>query len=60
MVRRQRLWLIASIVFTLVNLVGEVLAAMRWEWVHAAVHGLLLLVGMYGVWRFLPSRAASY
>ena len=60
MMRRQRLWFIASIVFALVNLGGEVWAAARLEWVHAAVHGLLLLVGVYGIWRFAPKRAASY
>ena len=60
MMRRQKLWFIAAIVFTIANLFGEVWAATRWEWIHASIHGVLLLVGVYGIWRFAPKRVESY
>jgi hypothetical protein len=40
------------VLFTLINLAGAVFAAVRREWLHAAVHVGLLLVGAGVMWRF--------
>lgn len=56
MTRRSKLWL--AWLFTLINLGGGVFAARGGEPLHAAVHGVLLLVGVYWVVR-VSSRAGQ-
>lgn len=56
MTRRARILWIVAILFTLVNLAGEIYAAMRWEWIHASIHGVLFVVGLFFVWRLAPRR----
>ena len=58
--RSAMMWWVAAILFAFVNLAGEVWAAVHFELVHACIHGLLLLVGVYLVWRLSPRRLPSY
>lgn len=58
--RSAKLWWVAAILFALVNLAGEVWAAVHFELAHACIHGLLLLFGIYLVWRLAPRRTAAY
>jgi len=60
MTRRARVWQIVAVLFTLANLGGVWIAAIRGELLHTAIHGVLLLLGVYLVWRLLPRRNASY
>ena len=59
MSRRERLWWLAAVAFTLINLAGAVLAAANNEQFHTRLHVFLLLVGGYFVWRLLPKRSES-
>lgn len=59
MTRGMKIWWVVAVLFSLVNLVAEVFAAARWEVLHACIHALLLLVGVYFVWRLGPWRTAS-
>ena len=45
--------MVASL-FTLINLVGAVLAAVSGEGIHAGVHVALVPLGVYLVWRLAP------
>lgn len=60
MTRSAKVWWVVAMIFTLVNLAGEVYAAMRWEVLHACIHAVLMLVGVYFVWRLAPGRVESY
>ena len=60
MTRSAKVWWVVAMLFTLVNLAGEVYAAMQWEVLHACIHAVLMLVGVYFVWRLAPGRAESY
>lgn len=59
MTRGMNVWWVVAIVLSLINLVAEVFAAARLEVLHACIHGVLLLVGVYFVWRLGPWRTAS-
>lgn len=57
--RRSRRWMIAALIFTVVNVLGAPFAAFGAEWLHAATHVMLAVVGV--VWiRSLarPGRSA--
>jgi hypothetical protein len=54
MTRRSTVWRVAAWLFILTNLAGGAFAAVQGEVSHAAVHGGLLLVGAYVVWRLGP------
>src|ERR1700681_2581850 len=54
MARRSKVWLVAAVLFTVVNFAGGVLAAVQGELLHAAAHAVLILVGVYytrRIWR---------
>jgi hypothetical protein len=54
MTRRSKFWLVAAVLFTVVNFAGGVLAAVQDEFLHASVHVALLLLGVYytrRIWR---------
>lgn len=60
MTRRMKLWFVVATLFTLVNLVGGVIAAWSAEGMHTGVHVLLAALGVWWVWRILTrSRASS-
>ena len=59
MTTRFNLWFVAAVLFTFVNLAGEVWAALHWELEHAVIHGLLMLGGVWWIWRTLPRRAPA-
>ena len=54
--RRSKFWFVVASVFTLINLAGAPLAIADGEWLHAAAHVGLLIVGAYFVWRLAPDR----
>jgi membrane protein implicated in regulation of membrane protease activity len=54
MTRRSK-WLIGGWVFAVINGPGAVFAAVSGEWLHAATHVVLLVVGVY-VWRRFAPR----
>jgi len=57
MTRRTRIvWTAVATVFTAVNFVGAVLAAVADEPLHAGVHVLLGVAGLYLTWRLFPWR----
>ena len=58
MTRRSTVWLVAAVIFTLVNLGGGVYAAVRGEVLHAGIHAGLLLLGALIAWRLAPRRGA--
>jgi hypothetical protein len=60
MTRRSKVWLVVALLFTLVNLVGAVMAALQGELLHGGTHAGLALLGAYLVWRLAPRRVASY
>jgi len=54
MTLRARVWLVAGVLFILVNLAGGVIAAVEGELLHTGVHAGLLLLGAYyarRIWR---------
>ena len=57
MTQRIRLWLVATVLFTLVNAVGGGFALAGSEMLHAGSHLVLMALGTYAVWR-LASRNA--
>ena len=59
MTLRSKVGLVAAVLFTLVNLGGAVYAALQGEAAHAGLHGALLFVGAYFVWRLAPTRDAG-
>jgi hypothetical protein len=59
MTRGVKVWWVAAVLFSLVNLVAEVFAAARLEVLHACIHALLLLVGVYFVWQLAPWRTVT-
>jgi len=58
MTRRAKLGLLGSLLFVLVNAAGGIYAAMLGEVSHTAVHGALLLLGLYLAW-LVKARAGS-
>lgn len=57
MTRRKRIvWTAVAAVFTAINLGGAVFAAAAEEPIHAGVHVLLGVVGLYLTWRLSPWR----
>ncbi len=50
---RRRLWLVAALLFTLVNLGGMFIALRGGEGSHAGVHVGLTILGAYATWRFM-------
>ena len=57
MTRRTRIvWTAVAAVFTAINFVGAVFAAVAQEPLHAGVHVLLGVVGLYLTWRLSPWR----
>ena len=57
MTRRATLWRVVASLFTLINLGGAGIAAVRGEGLHTALHVALLLLGAYVVWRLSPRAA---
>jgi hypothetical protein len=54
MTRRSKVWLVAAVLFTVVNFAGGVLAAVQGEFLHASAHAGLLFLGVYytrRIWR---------
>ena len=59
MTRRARIvWTAVGAVFTAVNFAGAVFAAVAREPLHAGVHVLLGIAGLYLTWRLSPWRIA--
>lgn len=57
MTRRTRIvWTAVAAVFTAINFGGAVFAAVAQEPIHAGVHVLLGVVGLYLTWRLSPWR----
>lgn len=57
MTRRARIvWTAVAAVFTAINFVGAVFAAVAQEPIHAGAHVLLGVVGLYLLWRASPWR----
>jgi hypothetical protein len=50
MIHRPKTWLVVTLLFSLVNAAGAVMAAMQAEVVHAATHFALLVAGACAVW----------
>lgn len=59
MTRRGQFLLAAAALFTVVNLVGGVYAAVQREPMHSGLHAALTLLGAYLVWRLAPGRFAN-
>ena len=57
--RTPIVWMAAAALFTAVNFVGAVFAAVAGESNHAGVHVLLGVVGLYLIWRLSPWRTAD-
>lgn len=51
MTRRSKLWLTAASLFSLINAAGAGYAVALSEGLHAGVHVVLMLVGVYAGWR---------
>ena len=67
MTRRSKVWLTVAVLFTAINAAGAPMAAVPGEWLHAGVHVVLTLVGVYWVrriWRGArpeaPALTAGY
>ena len=64
MTRRSKLWLAAISLFNLVNAAGAGFAGALEQGEHAAVHVVLLIVGVYAMWRVVsragPGSSAMY
>jgi hypothetical protein len=60
MTRGIKVWLVVAVLFSLVNLAGMWIAAVRGEVLHTSAHAGLLLVGAYAVWRLARRRVAAY
>jgi hypothetical protein len=54
--RRRTIWFVLSVLFTVGNVAGGVIAARNGEFVHAGVHALLAWFGGKATWRFAPGR----
>lgn len=57
MTRRNKIWLVVAVLFTLLNIGGAGYAAAGEEWIHTCIHAALALVGEYFVWRLTLGRA---
>jgi hypothetical protein len=60
MTRCSKIGMLAAVLFIVVNAAGGVYAAVQGELLHAGVHGVLMLLGEYAVWRLWPRRVPSY
>ena len=56
MTRRSKIGLVAAVLFSLVNALGAVYAAVHGELLHTAIHAALLLVGEFFIFRLAPRR----
>jgi hypothetical protein len=52
---RSRLWLVAAVVFLLVNVLGGLGAAWEGEWLHMGIHVTLALLGEFMVLRLVAA-----
>ncbi|HKN59516.1 MAG TPA: hypothetical protein VJV97_11745 [Gemmatimonadaceae bacterium] len=54
---RRKLWRLGAALFVLINLGGAAFAIAMGQPMHAAVHAVLLVLGVtaYGAWRLTPS-----
>ncbi|MEX1185963.1 MAG: hypothetical protein WEA80_05180 [Gemmatimonadaceae bacterium] len=59
MTRRSKLWLAALSLFNLVNAAGAGYAGALAQGEHAAVHVVLLIVGVYASWRIVTRTGAQ-
>lgn len=51
MTRRSKIWLALAVLFSAANFAGGLFAAAQGELVHAGGHAVLMLLGLYPVWR---------
>jgi hypothetical protein len=58
MTRREKIALVAAVLFVIINLAGAGYAAAMREWAHTGVHVVLVFAGEYAVWRLLQRRQA--
>jgi len=58
MTRRSKVWLVVAVLFTLINVIGGVMAALQGELLHTGVHAVLMVLGASLVWRLAPRRYA--
>jgi hypothetical protein len=56
--RGRLIWFVLSVLFTVGNVAGGVIAARNGEFVHAGVHALLVLLGGKVAWWLAPGRYA--
>ncbi len=59
MIWRSRIWTAVAAIFTVANVAGAVMAAMRGEAIHTGVHVLLSLIGACFIWWLAPRRSDS-
>ena len=59
MTRRAKLWFLAALIFTLINVAGGVFAALGGEWMHTLVHVVLTLAGVYAAARLARPEATQ-
>lgn len=59
MTRRSKIWVAIAVIFTLINLVSAVYAAILAEGLHAAIHVALTLVGGYVLRRLLRPKSQA-
>jgi hypothetical protein len=55
MVRPKRLWETAAVIFSIVNVVGGIIAVIDGEMMHAAAHAILF-AGTFIVWRGVTEK----
>jgi hypothetical protein len=56
---RSRLWLVAAVIFLLINVLGGLAAAWEGEWLHSGIHTVLALLGEFMVVRLVAVRRVS-
>lgn len=59
MTRRSKIWLTVATLFTLVNLGGAWIAARSAEGMHTGVHVVLVVVGVWWMWRVVTRARGS-
>lgn len=60
MSRRDWLWLVAALVFAVINVLGAWYAAVMGETLHGGAHVALLLPTAYVMWRLLARRTPNH
>jgi hypothetical protein len=53
---RSRVWLVAAVIFLLINVLGGLAAAWEGEWAHMGIHVTLALLGEFIVLRLVSVR----